>query len=692
MQAFSLIAKLLLNTDEYKKALSDAESEGSHISDPNEPSLGLDISPFESEVESAENTDVADPDSPELDLDTKPYGDSLDQAKEDTETWSDSIGGIFSNLKGVIVAAGITAVVTKIVTDLSEAVNLASSLGDDVDKGSRRLNISAEAYQEWSHALSQSGATINDFNRGILSMNKYMSGADVTEDVANAFDTLGMGAKVANGEIKNTESLLTETVKALADFSGTKEERGALATAIFGRGGNTLNALFDSGSEGIQQLIDEAHELGLVMTDEEVANSVAYGDAVANMQASIDAFKTSIVTSLLPELTNVANTIASIVAFFNPRTQQKSLSDIYADSDKKFAEQLVDIEATGEAAETLVDKLLAMGDTSKMTAEQYEVWKGTAQALIDLVPTLGEVIDTESGKINGNSESIKENIKQWENLAKQKALQTLKEEKYQAIVAKNQDLIDKTIDLNKQAAKADGERGQALEDLNKVLVSNGFNALGDNATIQDAYNAQSNALLNFTGDENALASFSTEMSGAISKWATATAKANEIQSQVSALEEELEAGKQEYQEWLSVAESLYGVASEEATTATSDVNTLNASLDKLPKSKQIQIDLLISGTDGLSFARHWKGSAYIPYDGYPALLDRGEKVLTATEARQEDNQSHGISAEEFGYQMKQILGKINVLMDGEKVGDLTTKRVKDNINASSYSRLRAMGG
>lgn len=691
MEAFSLIAKLLLNTDEYKKALSDAENEGSHISDPNEPSLGLDISPFESEVDEAENTDVADPDSPELDLDTSKYKGSLDQAQEDTETWSDTVGGIFNKLKGVIVAAGITAVVTKIVTGLSEAVNLASSLGDDIDKGSRRLNISAKAYQEWNHALSQSGATINDFSRGILSMNKYMSGADVTEDVSNAFDKLGVSAKVANGEITNTEGLLTETVKALADFSGTKEERGALATAIFGRGGNTLNALFDSGSEGIQQLIDEAHELGLVMTDEEVANSVAYGDAVANMQASIDAFKTSIVTSLLPALTDVANTISSIVAFFNPRTKQKSLSDIYADSDKKFAEQLVDIEATGEAAETLVDKLLAMGDTSKMTADQYKIWQGTAQALIDLVPTLGEVIDTESGKINGNSESIKENIKQWENLARQKALQTLKEEKYQAIVEKEKDLIDATIEANKEASKAEAEKTKAYHAFSDEMEKRGLGTLDFEAGDLDAQIKavmDSLAEMGDSGESDALA-----LGVAMKNLGDATTEAGKAQAKVDKLTAEIAKGRAEYEEWVATAESLYGIASKEATTATSDVNTLNASLDKLPKSKQIQIDLLVSGTDGLSFARHWKGSAYIPYDNYPALLDRGEKILTATEARQETNQSsYGISVEEFGYQMKQILGKINVLMDGEKVGDLTTKRVKDNINASSYSRLRSMGG
>ena len=138
---------------------------------------------------------------------------------------------------------------------------------------------------------------------------------------------------------------------------------------------------------------------------------------------------------------------------------------------------------------------------------------------------------------------------------------------------------------------------------------------------------------------------------------------------------------------------MYGIASEEATTATSDVNTLNASLDKLPKSKQIQIDLLVSGTDRLHFARHWKGSAYIPYDGYPALLDRGEKILTATEARNEE--ASGMSTREVVGAISGLrndLQQLQLVVNGKNFGravvDYGGNRV-DNYLGSSESRFES---
>ena len=71
-------------------------------------------------------------------------------------------------------------------------MNLAAKLGDNVDKGSKRLNISTDAYQEWSHALDQSGANINDLQRGIQNINKLLGGGEVTKSAAEAFEKLGI--------------------------------------------------------------------------------------------------------------------------------------------------------------------------------------------------------------------------------------------------------------------------------------------------------------------------------------------------------------------------------------------------------------------------------------------------------------------------------------------------------------------
>lgn len=89
-----------------------------------------------------------------------------------------------------------------------------------------------------------------------------------------------------------------------------------------------------------------------------------------------------------------------------------------------------------------------------------------------------------------------------------------------------------------------------------------------------------------------------------------------------------------------------------------------------------------------------KGNWSVPYDNYPALLHRGEMVLNKSQARQfrDGETDYSTIGSMIGDAVSAAMSKVYVMMSGEKVGDLTTRRVKNNINASSYSRLRAYGG
>ena len=90
------------------------------------------------------------------------------------------------------------------------------------------------------------------------------------------------------------------------------------------------------------------------------------------------------------------------------------------------------------------------------------------------------------------------------------------------------------------------------------------------------------------------------------------------------------------------------------------------------------------------------GDWNVPADNFPALLHRNEMVLTASQARRYrdggDDINYAVVGGLIGNAVESAMSRVYVMMSGEKVGDLTTKRVKNNMNASSYSKLRALGG
>lgn len=89
-----------------------------------------------------------------------------------------------------------------------------------------------------------------------------------------------------------------------------------------------------------------------------------------------------------------------------------------------------------------------------------------------------------------------------------------------------------------------------------------------------------------------------------------------------------------------------------------------------------------------------KGDWNVPYDNYLSLLHRGEMVLTKSQARKfRDGESGGFDINAaINNAVTAAMSKVYVMLNGDKVGDLTTKRIKKNINASSYNKLRALGG
>lgn len=773
MELFELLAKLTLDASEYEKALKEAESqggdiedveahlglnksefdsgiesaeseevelddaelgldktsfdetveeaEGTEVDDPDEPDLDLNDQPFQDTVVDAEATEVDDPDSPELDLETKPYNDALEQSQADTETWSGAIGDIFSELKGVIAAAGIAAIVTGIVSNLSEAVDLARSMGDSIDKQSRAMSLSTDAYQEWAHVLDINGASITDLNRGLMNMRKLMGGGKVAEEAQNAFDTLGLSAKVANGEIKSTEELLDASLKALADFQGSAEERDVLAQALFGRGGTKLNAMFDGTSQDIEDLKKQAHDLGLVMGEDAVANAAAYNDSVTNMQASIEAFKISLVENFLPVLTEINNTIATIVSAFNLRNNKKdaTLADVFEDIDAKALVAAQDTEKAAETAKTLIQDLADLGDYWTLDDEGKMTWDTLAAKALELFPQLSEYIDKDGKKIQGNTKDIEANIDAWSRLEKQRILSAAMDEKRVAVAKQLQTAYEKGAESRAKEAEGTWYEQQFIDIANAQLARGYEQNLSwgqknfaqyweekmgyaapkrfDESNFAEYYRFAKNYMPHLganvyeymDAEGNLISSDKahSDMNALFNEYTPIHDEAEKLRTEADSLRTEAEEAQQKLSEYEQFLIEEMGLVSETATTATGDVEGVGTALDNLPDHKDIDINIRTNGTMPIFYPKA-KGDWNVPYDGYPALLHRGERVLTASQARQIDSGSGG--SIDFSGMYDIVERAIRSGMSGVSVNSfLSGKDVTDDVNRNTGRQLKA---
>ena len=318
-----------------------------------------------------------------------------------------------------------------------------------------------------------------------------------------------------------------------------------------------------------------------------------------------------------------------------------------------------------------------------MDATQLAIWEGAAQSLIEKVPTLSGLIDVENKKINANTEELKDNIAQYSKLQKETALQNTAAEKQNTILSKRNELVEKSKEVNDNLAKAEGQRQEALEQFNAVLEKYEHEKLGEGATIEDINKAEQEVLLGLAGNEYGAATASLELINAKSPLTDAINAAQSAQDQVDKLTEEIEKGQAAYDEWIAAQSQTAGNVKSEADSATEATSSLNKALNELPSQKDIYINVHYP-TDVGGFPKAIGGT--IPYDNFPALLHRGEKVLTATEVRR------GKSADSVDLSglEERVAAAVRAGMDGVTVNSYLNGRLMNNeMNRETMRQVKA---
>ena len=232
--------------------------------------------------------------------------DSADaeESIQKTERKASKLASAFGNgiKKAAAWGAGIVGGAVAAGKAVMDVANKAAESADEIDKMSQKIGLSKEAYQEWNYAMGQSGIDISVMQTGVKTLTTLMDSAkEGTASAAAVFDTLGLSIYDSTGALKSQEQMMEEAIMALASMEDSTE-RARLSTELFGKAGTELEPLLNSGAEGIQELRDRAHELGLVMSDEAVDAGVKFGDTLADVKDSFAMVGTELGTAFMPML------------------------------------------------------------------------------------------------------------------------------------------------------------------------------------------------------------------------------------------------------------------------------------------------------------------------------------------------------------------------------------------------------
>lgn len=246
-----------------------------------------------------------------------------------------AIGAAMAAATGAAVATGKAFI---------DSANDVAAYGDQVDKMSQKMGISATAYQEWDFIMQHAGASIDSLKSSMKTL------ATAAETDSEAFAALGISQEQIAS--MSQEDLFGATISALQNVDD-ETQRTYLAGQLLGKGATELGALFNMSAEETEALRTQVHELGGVMSDEAIADAASYQDAMQNMETSLTGLKNNMMSQFLPGITSVMTGLSKVFSGNGGMEEIRSGLESVTGKITELAPQFFSL------AETLITSLIA---------------------------------------------------------------------------------------------------------------------------------------------------------------------------------------------------------------------------------------------------------------------------------------------------------------------------------------------
>lgn len=260
-------------------------------------------------------------------VDTDKANDSLQK----TDNKAQGVGKTLAD--GVKTAAKWTAGIVdgarSVATGLTAMAVKTADTADNIDKMSQRLGLSRESFQELDFVLSQGGVDINSFQTGMKTLVAQMDKVSEGNATATAnFEKLGISVQNADGTLRDEEDVLFETIAAFQAMEDSTEKT-RLAQEVFGKQGQEILPLLNSEAGSLEEMRQQAHELGIIMTDETIDSGVQLHDTLDALKRTGASLANTLSGALMPVVQEVADliienmpTIQGLFSQFQPVIQQ----------------------------------------------------------------------------------------------------------------------------------------------------------------------------------------------------------------------------------------------------------------------------------------------------------------------------------------------------------------------------------
>lgn len=233
------------------------------------------------------------------------FGLDVDDDKLDAfDAGLEAAKGHAQDLVGALVKAA-TAAAALAAAALYQA-NATAQSALTIERQAAALGLTTDAYQELAYATGKYGVEANDLADAFGQISQLAGqAAGGSQQTADAFAQLGIS--LDDIRASTPEQLFTQIADGLSTVDDATT-RLSLAGTLLGEDlSKKLGPLLIKGSKGLAALREEAHALGVVMSEENIVAARELSDRTAKLSGVVTSLRTEIGLALIPGLVRVAD-------------------------------------------------------------------------------------------------------------------------------------------------------------------------------------------------------------------------------------------------------------------------------------------------------------------------------------------------------------------------------------------------
>lgn len=225
------------------------------------------------------------------------FGNQLEDASKKTQKLANELKGL--SRAGQIVGASLVAT----------TIN-AGKQADEINTLAKQYNLTTEQIQQFQMASDLIDTDLSTITKAYAKLTKNMTSN--SKDVQEAFKTLGVETKDANGELRDSNDVFNELIDALGKVENETQQDN-LAMQVFGKSANELGPLINGGAEKLQEFNKYLEENNLLLSQDELDSLNNMNDAFDMIKATLKAFGQKIATDYAPMLQQAFEKISNVI-------------------------------------------------------------------------------------------------------------------------------------------------------------------------------------------------------------------------------------------------------------------------------------------------------------------------------------------------------------------------------------------